>query len=212
MTFDELVTLVRREIIVDEYDDAYTDADLLDVLWRANVETAAAFDLPRAIASVAVPAGATSVTPPSGCRVVHSVTIDGDDLRSVDVSYMLRVTPGASRPARYFNYDPRRTDALRIAPASLGGTAWIEYTRRLVRPPALGDAEAWDGLLPEFHPVVAYRAAAILYQMEERQEESQYWMGEYQNRSSELAAFLGRTDVANLIVEPQRRNDEGAAG
>jgi hypothetical protein len=212
MTFSELVTLVRREVIVDQYEDAFSDAAILDALWRASLEVAAAFDFPRRVTTVSVPAGADSVSLPPRVRRVHTLTIDGDDLRSVDLQQLSRALPGANRPSRYYNFDPRRADALRISPPSPGGSALLEYTVGLVRPVNLEDAEPWDGLLPEFHSLIAYRAGVALYQMEERQEESAFWANEYQTRATELAGVLGRSDMGSLMLPPEVRNDAGAAG
>lgn len=214
MTFGDLLTLVRREIIVDQYEDAFTNAAILDALWSASVEIAAAFDFPIAISVPTVTAGATSI-PLSGCRKVRSLSINGDDAVSVDLQELMRYRRGGNRPVKHFNYDPRRGTNIEISPPSQGGTAVIEYTKTLVR--VLGQdefmaSEPWDGVLEEFHAVIAYRAGLALFQMDERENETQHLLGEYQNRSSELAAFLGRTDVGNLIVEPALRNDEGAAG
>lgn len=213
MTFAELVTLVRREIIVDAYADAYADADILDVLWRASVETAAAFDVPRLIWSVPVAAGATSIALASLPRRVHSVVINGDDLRSVDIQELLKFAPGVLRPPRYFNFDPRRAQSLMISPApASSGTAQVEVTGALVRPGVLATAEPWAGVLPAFHSLVAYRAAVALHQMDEREEMAQYWAGEYQVRAMELAAFLGRSDLPNLMLPVESRDDKGASG
>ena len=213
MTFGDLVALVRREIIVDAFDDAFLDGDIYEALWRASVETAAAFDIPRDIITASVAVGATSITVPATVRRVHTLTIAGDDLRSVDVQELLRMRPGGPRVPRYFNFDPRRLTALLIAPAAArAGTATIEVTQGLVQPVDLEDVEPWAGALPQFHSLVAYRAAVVLYQMDERQEETAFWINEYQTRASELAAFLGRTDLANLVVEAGLRNDKGADG
>lgn len=210
MTFSELVQLVRDEIIVDQYGDAFSDAAILDVLWRASVETAAAFDIPRELAHLSVAAGTSSLSLPFTPRKVHTVLVNGDDLRSADPQELLRMASGSNRVPRYFNYDPRRSQALLLAPIpATDGTLTIEYTAALVRPVNLGAAQAWGGVLPEFHSLIVYRAATSLYQMEERQEETAFWVSEYQNRSSELAAFLGRTDIPNLIVPSEARDDKG---
>lgn len=211
MTFGELLTLVRREGIVDLYEDAFTDAAIYDALWRASVETAAAFDVPRVLITAPVVQGATSIPLATAPRKVHSVVIAGDDLRSADPQELFRIAPGSNRPPRYFNYDPRRMQNLLIAPAApRDATAIIEATAALVRPVDIANSEAWNGVLPEFHALIAYRAVVVLYQMDERQEESAYWVNEYQNRATELASFLGRTDVPNLMVPPEARDDKGA--
>lgn len=213
MTFGALLDLVRREGIVDLYEDAFTDAAIYDALWRASVESAAAFDIPRELITATVAQGATNIPLAGGTRKVHSVVVAGDDLRSADPQELLRIAPGANRVPRYFNFDPRRAQSLLIAPPALrDATARIEVTPALVRPAdvVLPGTQPWNGVLPEFHSLVAYRAVVILYQMDERQEESAYWVGEYQNRATELGAFLGRTDVPNLMVPLEARNDKGA--
>ena len=115
---------------------------------------------------------------------------------------------------KYFNFDPRRQVAILIAPRSPGGTYTMEYTQRLTRPAAnVFDATApWSGVLAQFHPIIAYRAGVALFQMDERENEAQHWQAEYQVRASELAAFLGRTEMASLLVGPEMRDDRGAAG
>ena len=215
MTFGELITLVRREIIVDDYEDAFTTADIRDALWRASVEIAASFDFPRAIATIAVVADASSFAAPAECAAVTSVSIGGNDGRPVDVQQIYRMAPGVSRPLRYFNWDPRRSDTVLISPPSTGGNAIVEYTTHLVKPVTdqlFDAAEPWDGVLQNFVSMIAYRAGIFLFQMDERENETQHWQEQYQTRMQELAAFLNRTDMANLIVTVDARNDRGAEG
>lgn len=215
MTFGELITLVRREIIVDDYEDAFTTADIRDALWRASIEVAAAFDFPRAITTIVVAADAMSFAAPADCAAVTSVSISGDDGRPVDVQHIYRMSPGISRPLRYFNWDPRRADTVLIAPPSQGGNAVVEYTTFLTRPATnelFDAAEPWDGVLQNFVPIIAYRAGIFLFQMDERENETEHWQREYQTRMQEMAAFLNRTDMSNLIVSFEARNDRGAEG
>lgn len=215
MTFSELRTLVREQIIVDDYADAYLDADIDNVLWQSSVEIAGALDIPQATDTVAgVAADATTVTAPTDCAKVHTVVLAGDDAVPVDANRVLRMQQGTARPIRYFNFDPRRGGDILIAPPSVGGTATLIYTQILARPTAgaaFDAAEPWEGVLPQFHSLVAYRAAVPLFQMDERENEVEHWRVEYNTRATEMAAFLGRTDMASLLIEPQQRNDRGAA-
>lgn len=215
MTFADLRSLVRNEIIVDEYEDSFANEDIDDALWRASHEIAAAFDLPHAVTTVSgLASGATQFVAPAGCGKVHLVMIGGDDARPADLQDVLRMQQGASRPIRYFNFDPRRGGSIYIAPPSVGGDATVEYTKILTRPSAGAfDATApWDGVLPDYHAIIAYRAGVALFYAEERQDEVQPWQAEYQNRAQEMAAYLGRTDMGSLMVQPGARNDEGADG
>lgn len=218
MTFAELIEMVRRDIIVDRFEDAVTNDALRDVLWQASVELAAAFDLPRQIIMVPVALNDLAIPLPNA-RAVSSLSINGDDAQSVDLQVLFRVRPLGPRPVRYFNFDLKRGSEVLISPPSQGGTAIIETTVLLARPDP-GDFDAsspWTTsedvtVLPEFHHAIAYRAGLVLYQMDERQEEAGWLQQEYQNRVSELAAVLGRTDVANLVIPAEARNDEGARG
>lgn len=200
MTFGELTTLVRREIIVDDYADAFLDADIEETLWRASVEIAAAFDFPRAVVTAAVTAGATTIAVPADCIRVQSVSVGGDDGVSVSLKQLGRMAPGERRPLRYFNYDPRRAGGISIAPASPGGTATIEYTQSLTRPASFAAGTPWSGVLAQFHAVIAYRAGVALFQMDERENEVQHWQNEYQLRITEMGYFLGNTNVSQLLV------------
>lgn len=200
MTFAELRTLVRREIVVDDYEDAFENTDLDDVLWKASYEVAAALDIPRAITTATVLADALTVAAPADCARVHSLSIGGDDGLQMSAQQVYRMRPGTSRPLRYFNFDPRRADAILIAPPSVGGTAVIEYTQILTRPSPFDTGEPWNGVLPQFHPIIAYRAAVSLFQMDERENEVQHWQNEYQLRLAEMSHFLGGTNTAAFVL------------
>lgn len=215
MTFAELRQEVRNEILVDEYEDAFQDEDIDNALWRASFEVAAAFDLPRVVDTVSgIAAGATTFTAPARCAQIHLVMLDGDDARPADLATVLRMQRGQNQAIRYFNYDPRRGGDVYIAPPTLGGTATVEFTRILTRPSEgdFDDAEPWEGVMSEFHPIIIYRAGIMLFNSEERQDEAEVWKVEYQTRAQEIAASLGRTDMASLMVEAPQRNDQGAEG
>ena len=212
MTFTELRQMVRREIIVDQYEDAYTNSDIEEVLWKASLDIASAFDIPRAIGSQEVPVNATSITLVAPIRRLHTLQIAGDDGVSVDLVTVWRMRGVSPGPLRYFNFDPRRSTNVEVAPASFGGTAFFEYTPPLQRPGNLLAAQPWNGVLSEFHNAIAYRAGVTLFEMAERQDEAQHWSEQYQLRSSELALFLGRTDMANLMIQPEARDDPGSQG
>ena len=217
MTFEDLIEIVRQEIIVDRYEDAFTNGDLRDVLWGASVDTARAFDLPRALSILTVSEGVSTVAAPADAAKIVSISIGGDDAVSAELPHVIRMRAPGPGPLKYFNFDPRRSAAsgIFIAPVTFGGETIIEYTQQLVRPTpdsALDAASPWLGVLPQFHRLVAYRAATTLFQMDERENEVEHWRSEYQQHAAEMSAFLGRTDMSNLLIEPGRRNDEGARG
>ena len=213
MTFSDLLDMVRREIIADQYADAYSDADIEDVLWKASVEIAAAFDIPRELGESSTTEGATVVALGVDAIRLHALQIAGDDGVSADIRQVWRMRAVSPGPLRYFNFDVRRSSALaQIAPTSTGGSANFEYTPLLERATPIGPSEPWNGTLSQFHTMVAYRAGISLYEMAEREDETQHWTQQYELRAAELAAWLGRTDMANLMIQPEARNDKGSRG
>ena len=206
MTFTELLAMVRREIIVDDYGDAYVDADIEDVLWKASVEIAAAFDMPRTIATQAIPLNAAAVTLLEGGTTapvarVHSVSVVGDDAVAASLQQVIRMRAVSPGPIRYFNFDPRRAGGeIQIAPLSYGGDMTVEYTVQLARPTPFGSANPWLNALPQFHSLVAYRAGVALYEMAERENETEHWRAQYDARAAELAAMLGNTNIGTLMM------------
>lgn len=213
MTHAQLEALIRREIIVEETEDAYTSAAIFEVTKMAAIEMAAGLDMPRAIdEAVAVTLDAGTLVAPANCLRVHSIFIDGYDAEPGELSDIYRYRLGASGPIKFFNFDPRRGGAIQVAPLPPATTvATVEYTRAIAVP-VDSNAEVWEGLLPQWHWLVAYRAAVRLMEMAERNDENAYWTQRYNEGVSALAATLGRTDLANLIIEPQQRHDDGSRG
>lgn len=214
MTFEELRAFARLYIIADQYEDAYSDEQLNDALWLANVESAAMLDIPRVVTTLTVAAGAQAFSLP-GARSVLSLTINGwgaipADLRAVSELW----DGGLNRPVKLFNFDPRRADQLVFSPPSPGGPAMVEYVAALERPDSLDfdDAQAWNGVLSEYHALIAYKAGLELFRADERENELEPILVQLQGRLAEAAAFLGRTDIPNLMLPPEQRNDEGARG
>lgn len=203
MTFAELATLVRKEIIVDAYEDAYENEDVDDALWRATFETAVALGIPRAFTSgTAASPGATTVTAPSDTQRILGVSIAGDEGAFADLQHVIRTRFGGNRALRYWNYDPRRGGLIEISPPSVGGAVLIEYAQQLTRPSSVTFAAStpWNGVLPQFHPMIAYRAGVALFQMDERENEVQHWQQEYQLRFAEASHFLAGIDTATALM------------
>lgn len=214
MTFSELRDFTRLYIIADQYEDAYPNEVLDDALWLASVESAAMLDIPRAVTTVDVTAGAQAFSL-SGARSVLSLSIAGYNAVSADLRQLAQLWDGGGdRPVKFFNFDPRRADQVVISPSSPGGTAMVEYVQALTRPDALDfDAtEVWNGLLAPYHALVAYKAGYELFRADERENEAEPLLMQFQTRLSEAAAFLSRTDVPNLVVAPEMRDDAGARG
>lgn len=212
MTFGELRAFTRRYVIADLYEDAYSDDMLDNALWLASVETAAALDIPRVVTTVDLAAGAQAFQLPDARRVI-TLSVAGYPAVSADLREVAALWDGGgNRPVKLYNFDPRRADQVVIAPSSPGGTALVEYVAALTRPDDFDNGEPWDGLLAPYHALVAYRAGLELFRADERENETESIVMQYQNRLAEASAFLGRTDVPNLVVPGEARDDEGARG
>lgn len=214
MDFGELRDFTRLYIIADQYEDAYTNEQVNDALWLASVETAAMLDIPRAVTTVDVAAGAQALSL-SGARSVLSLSIAGYDAVSADLRQVAQLWDGGgNRPVKFFNFDPRRADQVAFSPSSPGGTAMVEYVQALTRPADVDfdTTGVWNGLLSEYHALVAYRAGLELFRADERENELEPLVVQFQTRISEAAAFVGRTDIPNLVVSPEMRDDAGARG
>lgn len=189
MTHAELADLIRREIIVEQTEDAYTDADIFEVTKLVAGEMAVILDFPRVIATdlvVAVDSG--EITAPANCLRVHSLIIDGLDAQPRGLSEVLALRYGGPGMVRAFNFDPRRGNTIQIAPvAAAAGTATAEYTRPLAIP-ANASVAAWEGMLPEWHWLIAYRSALRLMDMTERTLDNPLWEARYREGIEALAA------------------------
>lgn len=214
MTFGELREYTRLYIIADQYEDAYTNAQVNDALWLASVEAAAMLDIPRVVTTEVLAEGAQAFTL-ADARSILSLSIGGYNAISADLRQLSQLWDGGgNRPVKFFNFDPRRADQIVISPATPGGTAMVEYVQALTRPADLDfDAtEVWGGLLSPYHALVAYKAGYELFRADERENEAEPLLMQFQTRLSEAAAFLSRTDVPNLVVAPEMRDDTGARG
>lgn len=210
MTHAELETLIRREVIVEINEDAYTSADIFAVTKIAAIEMAAGLDMPRDVdETLVVTAEVGEINAPADCLRVHSLFIGGYDAEPSELAGVLRLRLGSNGPVKAFNFDPRRGGTILLAPlpASSSGAS-IEYTRTLTVP-ATAAADVWEGLLPQWHWLVGYRAGVRLMEMAERLDAAPYWSQRYNEGVGALAATLGRTDLANMMIEPQQRNDDG---
>ena len=85
----------------------------------------------------------------------------------------------------------------------------VEYTAQLTRPNPLGPENPWLNALPQFHPLVAYRAGVALYEMAERENETEHWQRQYDIRASELSAMLGRTDIGAVMMNATTQGGQG---
>lgn len=205
MTFAEARTILRNDVLAEASTDYYSDAVLLDYLARAAQELAAAFGFPTGVATVAVSANDASFTLPVDAANLdlNEIAYDGFALALVPYRTILqyRDQPSLGQP-RYYNFDPKRGDfTVYLAPrAPRDADVHFEYIRQygLAVDPA---DEVWDGLFPEYHELVVYRAGVKAFDASLENERAGYWLQKEQAKMQEFAAALNKTPLERLMGE-----------
>lgn len=206
-TFAQLEARVRSEIIAEKYDDQYVSADIQDDLWNSSVEIAAMMGFPVILdtASVSVTAGDTVITPPADMQRPLRIIINGDNGEFAQIDRVLSERAAGQGPFRVWNWDTKSAGDIYIGPAiNHTGAIVIEYVQTLTKPGTLSSATPWNTgavtLMPEWHWLIAYHAASRFFQEAEREDEASYWMQMYQAGLTNFAIFLGRGDIADLML------------
>lgn len=209
MTFAELLNYFDREMIGEEVtlpSSFGDDTRRRLYLYHASVEIAAALGFPKAIHSGIVASANTFYEPPV---VLSLVGIEGTllfgefDLQSMPLRQVLaeRALRGSPIP-KYFNYDAKRGSRIELSGSFPADTPiQFEFIQGL-DPLALSPGtEVWNGIAPDFHWVVAVRAAARLWSSTaELFGTANYYLKEYNNAVVILASRMGRTDIGNILL------------
>lgn len=214
MTFNELRADFRRDVFADPTTDVFADATLDTLLFNAASEIAAMLRFPQAVATGATAVDQVSITAPADMAGVAPtrLIVNGFDLKLDDYSKVIKMRTHADFPT-VFNWDARRGGVIEFAPKSLVvGTYTLVYTQAYEASGLAAGDELWLGnlALQKFAHVVLYRAGDNLYRSLEMYERAREYQGMFQSSMQAFAANLGLTDIGNLIVPPEVRNDRGA--
>jgi hypothetical protein len=216
-TFAELLTIMRREVVTEAADSGGFDdtTDLYPMLYNASSEIAAMLSFPVATESgLGLAAGATTLATPADLAWPRTLAFYGDELALVPYSMLVRKGSVTGRLPRFYAYDPRRGGNIEVAPAPADpvpmGAIVLEYTR-FIDPATLTPGDlAWDGLFSDFQHLIPLRAGVNAWDSVGEAEQSQYFEQRFMNGLQVFAARLGITDVGNLIVPRENRDDRGA--
>jgi hypothetical protein len=208
VTYQELITIVRRDLLAEVSTDYWTDGDLLTFLQRAATEVAHEMAFPTAIVSIPVSVGDTEFSLPADAASaqLNEVTFGPLKLTLAPVA-AIREYQGMSslRFPRHYNTDPKRSPiSVLVAPPvpSGGGTMTVEYIKSYDgRSDSVTD-EPWNGLFPRFHELVAYRAAVKAFESSLEEDRATYMAQRAQSMQQAFALFLGKTDVAAAVAGP----------
>ena len=218
MTFSDLRTDLRLEILQESDTSFFSDAQLLSFLIDASVEIAGAASIPEGTSSSAVALSASTIGIPTSTSAIKSVTISGLQLSPASFSEV-KVYQAMTGIPRYFNWNPARAGVIQIAPPmDQAGTASIEYVKDISGVTYTGGAQPWGGVLQEWTDLIKYYAGVkafemsmeytgqkSTYQLEPSGDKSVYWMTRFRQRLVEFGGFLGNNDIVKqLLVENPR--------
>lgn len=208
MTYAELRTILRRDLLAEASTDYWSDDDLLGFLKRAAMEVAHELSFPITTTTVAVNAGDVTFNIPSDAAdaQVNDVSYGGFRLvlapRAVVTEYQALDTLNFPR---YYNVDPKQDPAVvRFAPpAPDAGSMMVDYVLEYDNTEDGANDEPWDGLFRRYHELVAYRAAVKAFESSLEEERAAYM----QQRSNQLfqsfALFLGKRSIVDMIGAAQ---------
>lgn len=206
MTFDEARTILRNDVLAEASTDYYSDADLLGFLARSARELAMAFGFPTGVDTVALTANDASFTLPVGAANMdlNEVSYDGFALALAPYRTILQYVdqPSLGQP-RYYNFDPKRGDlTVYIAPkAPRNANVRFEYVKEYDTSSVLASDSVWDGLFPEYHELVIYRAGTKAFEASLETDLAGYWSQKEQAKMQEFGAFLNKAPLDRLMGE-----------
>lgn len=208
MTYDELRTMLRRDLLAEASQDYWSDDDLFGYLKRAATGIAREMGFPTRVHSVFVPQGASEVALPDEVAdvQVNEVAFGGFRLALAPWSVVSEYQElGALRFPRYYNVDPKRQPALlTIAPPAPdgGATLRIEYVVEYDPATEAISSPPWEGKFLRFHELVAYRAAVEALAASMEDDRSAAMQQRLMPLMQAFALFLGKADLAQAMAGP----------
>lgn len=205
VTYQQLLTVLRRDLLAEVSQAYWSDADLLTYLQRASTEVAHELSFPVAIDPVEVALGATSFTLPATAAAVqlNAVSFRGMSLAQAPMAVVEEYRANTVLPnPRYYHHDPKVDPrAVRFGPpAPLSASFVVEYVAEYDGGEDGLESRPWGNLFPRYHELVAYRAAVKAFEASLENERAGYMMQRSQQLFASFAAFLGKTDLAELTL------------
>jgi hypothetical protein len=206
VTFDEARTILRNDVLAEASTDYYSDEDLLGFLARSARELAMAFGFPTGVDTVSLTTDDASFSLPADAANMdlNEVSYDGFSLTLAPYRTILQYVDQTSvGQPRYYNFDPKRGDlTVYIAPkAPRDASVRFEYVKEYDTSSVVAGDSVWDGLFPEYHELVIYRAGVKAFDASLENDRAGYWVQKEQAKSQEFAAFLNKAPLERLMGE-----------
>jgi hypothetical protein len=208
VTYAQLVSILRFDLLAEADNTYWSDADLFEFLRRAATEIAYEMAFPTAVVDIAVAGGATSFNLPADAATAQLNEVTFGPLR-LSLAPVATIREYQGMPSlkfpRHYNTDPKRNPVqVLVAPAApaAGGTATVEYIKTYDSSQDQLSDEPWDGLFPRFHELIAYRAAVKAFESSLEEDRAGYMQQRSQQIQQAFALFLGKSDVATAIAGP----------
>lgn len=204
MTFHQAAQILRQDILAEDSQEYFTDADLLDFLYRSSEEMARALQFPTDVGAVVVAKNAVQFNLPADAATaeLNEVSFEGFQLELRPLARVLEYQgyTGLKQP-RYYNYDPKRSGlVVRFAPAApTNGTFTFEYVLNYTA--SSPTAEVWTGLFKPFHELVVFRAGEKAFRASLEFDKADATQQRYVYGLQEFSAFLGKKPLHDLVIE-----------
>ena len=217
MTFAQALTIWRNEVVVDLGTERWDNPEGYRILGNAAAEIAAKLGFPKATSNdVTLGMGQTSFAAPADMldieldsMVINGVAVKAESYRTVARKRFMMASPYP----RYYCYDPEHGQNIIIAPpvsrVANAGAVEFRYVKSVPRA-VDGADEIWGGLFPQWHHIVPIRAGQNTYREIELYERAEEFAQMYSRELQAFAMVLGKTNIANLIVPRENRNDHGS--
>ena len=205
MTFGELRTILRNDMLAESSTDYFSDSELLDFLTRSAKEIAGALELFRGVDSITVASGATSAIVSADYVTMNQVLIGGYRLEAGDAGDVIEARSLAATSWPRYYMEDRRSDSnttLLFGPAAPEtATLTYQFVDNYDVSAATTATAVWSGQWDEFHELVALRAAVKAYRASLEHDLAQAYEQAYQMQLAEFASVLGGKDLATRQME-----------
>ena len=201
-TFGDLRTRLREDVLAENDTGFYSDADLLEFLSEASIEIASLGGFPATTSTSAVASGTLSVTAPSDISFIgprNGVSFASLPLRYKDFS-VIQLHQGHDGQTRYYNYDPRLSTTIELAPATHeAGSLVVKYVQDLSNVTYSAGDTPWNGTLENWNDTIVYFAGVKAYERGYEYDKAQYWKQRLQDRLQSFAYYLDNDSVLNVV-------------
>lgn len=234
MTYNEALSTIKEQVLAEPVgiSSQWGDAALVRYMIKAACElnNALQFFKVRYYSPTIIGANGqiqmSSLPQPILSMTPGSLTVAGSVVRFTSTQEVeeQRHWLSAGLPRTYC-YRPGNSIPIKVAPvpssASLEGTleyigaygsgnGYVGNTVWLIKTAVGASDQIWEGQYPHQQYLAAWLGGVYAWEQAEEYDRAQYWLQKVNQQMQSFAAELGRTNVANLTIPAELRDDKGA--